>query len=98
MTQYGRRDFLLALGTGAAAASVAKVSEVLPLSQPVSVPSLDADLMSSAVSCMTRQYKYIHNCLGNPQRFHYGIHWYSNGHWYTTSKAGRRASKKRVTA
>jgi hypothetical protein len=91
MTHYGRRDFLLALGAGAAAASIAKVSEVLPLSQP---PLPDADEWRSALETFATQREYMNISLGRHRR----AYWYSNGHWYTSSKAGRRASKKQVTA
>jgi hypothetical protein len=104
MTQYGRRDFLLALGAGAAAASVAKVSEVLPPPQPIIYRVPDAEALRAAIAAMASQQRFtiVNSFNGQiyfpnsdrPRR----IHWCSNGHWYTSSKAGRRASKKRVTA
>jgi hypothetical protein len=89
MTQYGRRDFLLALGVGATAASVAKVSEVQPLSQP---PLPDADEWRSALETFASQREYSDNCFIRIRR----TYWYSNGHSYTITKTGRRASKKRL--
>jgi hypothetical protein len=101
MTQYGRRDFLLALGVGAAAASIARdVSEVLPPPPPIMFRLPDAEALRAAIAAMASQQRFtiVNSFKGKIYFPTYGrpgrIHWCSNGHWCTSSKAGRRASKK----